>query len=127
RSRDLLLEGAFNAADVAKTIRLKGEKGELVLNKTSAGTWQFEKPAGFGDAEVEGDMSGAGSDAAPSGVRPLLTALAALRVNSGSDFIEPVTDWKQYGLEPGKEAGPRIEIVRKGQGEDDPPLTESVT
>ena len=61
---DLLLENAFNAADVVSTVRLKGDKGEVVLNKTSAGTWQFEKPAGFGDADVEGDMAAAGTDAA---------------------------------------------------------------
>src|SRR5205807_10165707 len=106
---------------------LKGEKGEVVLNKTSAGTWQFEKPAGYGEADVEGDFSGAGSDAPPSGVKPLLTALGAVRVNSGDDFVENVTDFKQYGLEPGKEVGPRIEVVRKGQGEDAPPITETVT
>jgi uncharacterized ParB-like nuclease family protein len=128
RSRDLLLaDASFNAVEVVKTVRLHGDKGELVLNKTSAGTWQFEKPAGYGDADLEGDMSGAGADAAPSGVKPLLTALAAIRVNSGDDFIENVTDFKQYGLEPGKAAGPRIEVVRKGEGQDAPPVTEVVT
>ena len=60
----------------------------------------------------------AGTDAPPTGVKPLLNALAAVRVNSADDFIENVTDFKQYGLEPGKAAGPRIEVVRKGKGDD---------
>ena len=103
RAKDLLLaDASFNAAEVVKTIHLQNEKSDIVLNKTSAGTWQFEKPAGFGDADVEGDMSGAGSDAAPSGVKPLLNALSAIRVNSGDDFIENVTDFKQYGLGAGQ-------------------------
>ncbi len=129
RSKDLLLaDASFNAAEVVKNIRLQGDKGEVVLNKTPSGTWQFEKPAGFGDADVEGDMSGAGNDAAPSGVKPLLNALAAIRVNAADDFIENVTDFKQYGLEPVKAAGPRIEVVRKGEGGPDaPPITEVVT
>jgi hypothetical protein len=128
RSRDLVLENAFNAADVARTVRLKGEKGEVVINKTTGGTWQFEKPAGFGDADLEGDFSG-GPDAAPSGVKPLLNALSSIRAGGGDDFIENVSDFKQYGLEPGKEAGPRIEIVRNAPGGDAsaPPVTETLT
>jgi hypothetical protein len=127
RPHDLLLENAFNAIDVVKTIRLHGDKGDVVLDKTSAGAWQFEKPAGFGEADVEGDMSGAGSDAPPSGIKPLLNALSAVRVNSGDDFIENVTDFKQYGLEPGKEVGPKVEVVRQGSGPDAPPVTDSIT
>jgi hypothetical protein len=127
RTRDLLLDNGFNAIDIVKTIRLQGDKSEVVLNKTSDGTWQYEKPTGYGDADIEGDMSGAGSDAAPSGIKPLLTALAAIRVNSGDDFIENVTDFKQYGLKPGKAVGPRIEVIRKGQGPDSPAITEVIT
>ena len=93
----------FDAADKVKTIRLKGDKNELVLNKTTAGTWQYEKPAGFGEADLEGEPTGAGGDTTPSGVRPLLSAVTNLRASSPEDFIENVTDFKQYGLEPGKE------------------------
>jgi hypothetical protein len=125
RSQDLLLAGeSFNAINVVSSIRLKDEKGEVVLNKTSGGTWQFEKPAGYGDADVEGDPMAAGMGAVPTGVRTLLTDLAAIRVNSGDDFIENVTDFKQYGLEP--PAGPRIEVVRQAKGENAAPVTESV-
>ena len=104
----------FNAADVVRTVRLKGEKGEVVLNKTSGGTWQFEKPAGFGDADVEGDMAGAGADAAAERRQAAAHGPVARSASTAADdFIENVTDFKQYGLEPGKEAGPRIEVVRK--------------
>jgi hypothetical protein len=129
RSKDLLLENAFNAADVVRTIRLKGEKGEVVLNKTTGGGWQFERPAGFGDADLDGDMSGAGTDAPPSGIKPLLSSLSGIRVSGADDFIENVTDFKQYGLEAGKEVGPRIEIVRNAPGGDAnaPPVTEVLT
>jgi hypothetical protein len=125
RSPDLLLAGhSFDAINVVSTIRLKGDKGEIVLNKTSGGTWQFEKPAGFGDADVEGDFAGAGNESAPTGVKPLLNALAAVRANA-DDFIEGVTDFKQYGLDPA--VGPRIEVVRQGKGKDAPPETDVVT
>jgi hypothetical protein len=125
RQQDLLLAGAsFNAIDVASGIRLHGDKGDVVINKTSGGTWQFEKPAGYGDADVEGELSGAGTDSAPSGVKPLLTALAAIRVQSHDDWIENVTDFKQYGLEPPE--GPRIEVVRQPKGENAAPITDSI-
>jgi hypothetical protein len=126
RSQDLLLGGhSFDAINVVSSIRLKGDKSEVVLNKTSGGTWQFEKPAGYGDADVEGDFSGAGGDTEPTGVKPLLSALSAVRVNSTDDFIESVTDFKQYGLEPA--VGPRIEVVRVGTGKDAPPETDVIT
>ncbi|HEX4590651.1 MAG TPA: DUF4340 domain-containing protein, partial [Gemmataceae bacterium] len=126
RAPDLLLANhAFDAINVVQSVDLKGDKSEVQLSKTSAGTWQFEKPAGFGEADVEGDMSGAGSDAAPSGVKPLLSALPQIRANSADDFIEDVTDFKQYGLDP--PVGPRIEVVLQGKGESAAPVTEIVT
>src|SRR5205085_8411132 len=92
---------------------LKGEKGEVALKKSSGGGWEFEKPAGFGEADAEGDQfAGAGGDPTPSGVKPLLTAIKNVKALSTDDFIENVTDFAQYGLEPGKEAGPRVEVVR---------------
>jgi hypothetical protein len=126
RPQDLLLAGAsFNAVDVTNSIKLHGEKGDVVINKTTGGTWQFEKPAGWGDADVEGELAGAGTDVAPSGVKPLLTALAAIRVQSNDDYIEDVTDFKQYGLEP--PAGPRVEVFRQGMGEDAAAITDTMT
>jgi hypothetical protein len=125
RPQDLLLAGAsFNAIDVTNSIKLHGEKGDVVINKTTGGTWQFEKPAGWGDADVEGDMAGAGTEAAPSGVKPLLTALSAIRVQSNEDYIDNVTDFKQYGLEPPQ--GPRVEIVRQGKGDAAAPITDTI-
>lgn len=120
RSKDLLLEDAFTPADVVSAIKLKSDKGEVVLKKSSGGGWEFEKPDKFGEADTDGDIafSAGGTETPPSGVKPLLTAIKNIRGVSNEDFIENVTDFAQYGLEPGKEAA-RIEIVRtpKGGGE----------
>ncbi len=129
RPKELLLERVFNAADVVRTVDIKGGNVELKLNKTSAGTWQYEKPAGYGDADVEGDtLATSTQPTAPTGVKPLLSTLSAIRAGTPDDFIENVTDFKQYGLEPGKEAGPRVEVVRDNPaGKDSPPITEVLT
>jgi hypothetical protein len=126
RQPDLLLANhAFDAINVVTTVRLKGDKAEIVLNKTTGGTWQFEKPAGFGDADVEGDPGTAATGAPPNGIKPLLNDLAQVRASSTDDFIEDVTDFKQYGLDP--PAGPRLEVVVAGKGENAAPTTEVVT
>jgi hypothetical protein len=114
RSKDLFLEDAFSPADVVSAIKLKSDKGEVNIKKSSGGGWEFEKPANFGEADAEGDASAAisgGTESTPTGVKPLLTAIKNIRAVSNEDFIENVTDFAQYGLEPGKEAG-RIEVVR---------------
>jgi Domain of unknown function (DUF4340) len=129
RPRNLILDRVGNAVGVVKTVRLKGDKGEIVINKTSDGRWQYEKPPGFGDADVDGDTAvGAGGDTTPSGVRPLLDAISRIQGTSGDDTIENVTDFAQYGLAPGKEAGPKIEIVRDNPaGSDSPAITETLS
>src|SRR5262245_23355015 len=116
RSKDLLLEDAFTPVDVASTIKLKSDKGEVTLKKSSGG-WEFERPEKFGEADLDGDtsFSATGTEAAPTGVKPLLTAIKNIRAVSNEDFIENVTDFAQYGLEPGKEAA-RIEIGRTAKG-----------
>lgn len=113
RSKDLLLEDAFSPADVATAIKLKTDKGEVALKKSSGGGWEFEKPDKYGEADTDGDSLAAtgGTETAPSGVKPLLTAIKNIRAVSNDDFIENVTDFAQYGLEPGKESA-RIEITR---------------
>ncbi len=113
RPRDLILDRTFNPAEDVRTVKIKGEKDEVALSRTSAGTWQYDTPKGFGVADVEGDPAGAGNEpAAPTGVKPLFAAIQALRVGGGDDFIENVTDFQQYGLEPGKEAM-TIAVTRK--------------
>lgn len=129
RPRSLVLDRVVNAADAVKSVRIKGEKGEVILNKSADGKWQFEKPPGFGDADIEGDATtGAGGDAIPSGIRPLFEAIGRIQGSTGDDYIENVTDFGQYGLAPGKEAGPRIEIVRDNlAGGDKPAITETLS
>lgn len=129
RPRELMLERATNPTGVVRSVRVKGEKSEIVVNKTSDGKWQFEKPAGFGDADLDGDPTvGAGGDVVPTGVKPLLDAVARIQAGGGDDYLENITDFSQYGLAPGKEAGPRIEIVRDNPaGGDAPPITETLS
>src|SRR5262249_1366595 len=116
RSREMLLDGAgFNPAEAVRSVKLADEKTELALAKQADGSWKYEKPANFGAADAKGEMNPAATLAdanAPSGVEPLLTALANLKPTSGEDFIDDAKDLAQYGLEPGKEVGPKIEIER---------------
>jgi MFS family permease len=126
--KDLLLAHTFNPTDVVRKVTVKGDKTEIVLDKTSAGTWQYEKPAGYGEADVEGDLAGSAGDKSPTGVRPLLTALSSIRASSAEDFIENVTDFKHYGLDPASPAGPKIEVVRNNPSSADAPaITETLT
>ena len=128
RPRDLILERATNPAAITRSVRVKGPSAEIVVNKTSDGKWQYEKPAGFGDADLDGDTTvGAGGDVTPTGVKPLLDSIARIQAGSGDDYVENVTDFSQYGLTPGQESGGRIEIVRDNPaGADAPPITESL-
>jgi hypothetical protein len=111
RSRDLLGEGSFNLPDTAKSVALTEGKNEVVLKRQDNGTWAFAKPATFGEADLEGDTAAGGTDV--TGVKPLLNSLTNLRATSAGDIVENVTDFAQYGLEPGKLAGPKVELVRK--------------
>lgn len=124
RNRDLLIENAFNAPSVVQSVKLKNDKSEIVLKKSASGSWEFEKPTGFGEADINGD--GGPANEAPSGIKPLMQALAAIRANSTEDFIENVTDFKQYGLAP-KPVGPTIEMTRDGSEPGSPPITLSIS
>ncbi|HTK77574.1 MAG TPA: DUF4340 domain-containing protein [Gemmataceae bacterium] len=125
RSKDLILEDTFTPADVVTSIKLKSDKGEVALKKSSGGGWEFEKPEKFGEADTDGDTlaSTSGTEQTPSGVKPLLTAIKNIRAVSNQDFIENVTDFAQYGLEPGKEAA-RIEVVRPAKSGGEGMVTE---
>jgi hypothetical protein len=130
RSKDLLAAGVINPADSLQTVRVTLGKSEpVVLNRGSDSIWRFEKPAGFGEADLEGEGSGfAPEGAAPTGVKPLLQSLSGLRVGASDDFVDDVSDLKKYGLDADNADKLRIEIVRKptaaADGDEKKPITE---
>jgi Domain of unknown function (DUF4340) len=99
-------------ATSAQAVRLKGEKHEVTLVHSDNGTWKFEKPAGYGTAEFEGDAANPEATAKHPGVKGLLDALGGLRVASEKDFV-PLGDrpLASYGLDDNKESL-RIEVKR---------------
>ncbi|MFL5329486.1 MAG: DUF4340 domain-containing protein [Gemmataceae bacterium] len=124
RSRDLLLEGAgFSPADVVREVKITDGKSTIDLAKQDSG-WKFEQPANLGNADAKGDA--ASPEGTPlSGVEPLIKSLADIKPASAADIIDNPADFASFGLEPGKEVGPRVEIVRKG-ADDKSTVTETL-
>lgn len=76
-------------------LELPNKKKELALSRV-LGVWKFDSPAGWGDADVEGDA--AGTPGTFSGVRRLLGALTSVSAATPGDFIDSPKDLKEYGL-----------------------------
>jgi hypothetical protein len=105
-------DGRAMGEDVAAVkFDLPGKKKELALSRTPAGGWKFDSPAGWGDADAEGDPSG--SPTAFTGVGPLLRALTNLSAATAADFIEQPKDLKEYGLNPDNPDRVRVEMRTK--------------
>lgn len=82
--------------DVASVkLELPNQKKELALTRHPDG-WMFDRPAGWGAADVEGDF--AGSPGTFTGVRRLLGALTSVSAATPADFIDSPKDLKEYGL-----------------------------
>lgn len=118
RSKELLLDGAgFNPWDAIANIKLTDGKTDVVIARQADNSWKYEKPENYGPAETRGEPNAGpttNEPAAPTGVEPLATALAAIKPAGNDDVIDNVTDFAQYGLETDKHAGPKIEVTRKG-------------
>jgi Domain of unknown function (DUF4340) len=83
RSRDLLAE---SESDIGY-VRLKPNKGDaVVLESEGHNRWRFVEPK-YGAADYEG-QTGAAADKAPTGVRPLLSALTAIRVEEKTETTD---------------------------------------
>jgi hypothetical protein len=75
-------------------LSLPNKKAELALARTPGGGWKFEAPAGWGDADPEGDASPVGGF---TGVNPLVRTLTDLSATTAADFLD-APDLKPYGL-----------------------------
>jgi hypothetical protein len=100
--------------DVASIkLELPNKKKELALSR-SGGKWKFDSPAGWGDADTEGDPTGPSDKF--TGVGPLLRALANVTALVPADFIDNPGPLAQYGLNPDNPDRIRIEMkTRDGQ------------
>lgn len=122
RSKDLLAGNAINLANAFQEVDLKNATGELKLAKKSEVEWLLKVP-NYGDADYDGNTANPHA-ATITGVRDLLNDLEKIKVAYASDgklddFVaEDVSDWAKYGLENGKPATLRVEVLRKGAGDD---------
>lgn len=95
-------------------LTLPNKKKELALSRSSGGGWKFDSPAGWGEADTEGDPTGAPDKF--TGVGPMLRALANVSALSPKDFIDDPKDLKEYGLNADNPDLIRIEMkTRDGQ------------
>ncbi len=113
--RDRTLLASFDNDVKAVKLSDSKKKTAVALAKVDEGHWKYTEPAGYGPAEVEGDTP-AGippADKPPSGVRPLLNHLTALRVDTPADFVADNVadgDLGKYHLDAAKDEVLRIEI-----------------
>jgi hypothetical protein len=95
-------------------LELPNKKQTLALSRASSGGWKFDSPAGWGDADTEGDPTGAPDKF--TGVGPMLRALANVSALTPKDFIDEPKDLKEYGLNADNPDLIRIEMkTRDGQ------------
>ncbi len=88
RSRDLL---ARSADDIGHVQLHKGKGEAVVVESEGSGSgqssrWRFVKPP-YGPADYDGDPN-APADKAPTGIRPLLSALAGIKVEGKTEPLD---------------------------------------
>lgn len=89
-------------------------KGKTLALTHTPGGWKFDSPAGWGDADVEGDA--AGPPGTFTGVRRLLGALTGVSATGPADFIDQPKDLKEYGLDAGNPDLVKVTMkAREGQ------------
>jgi len=90
---------------------LPNKKKELALSRAPSGGWKIDSPAGWGDADSEGDPTGMPNSF--TGVNPLIRTLANMSASSAGDFIDQPKDLKEYGLNPDNPDRIRVEMKTK--------------
>lgn len=92
-------------------LELPNKKKELTLSRSSGGGWKFDSPAGWGDADTEGDSAGLPDKF--TGVGPLLRALGNVAAGTPADFIDAPKSLAEYGLNPDNPDRVRVEMKLK--------------
>src|SRR5262249_25609054 len=129
RDRTLL---ASSDNDIQSVKLTEAKKEPVLLTKVDTGNWKYTQPP-FGAAEMEGEPAPPPGtpnvEKAPSGVRPLLNDLTALRVDRPEDFVADGVsdaDLAKYNLDPAKDQVLRVEIEKsEGTKEDKKPATKA--
>lgn len=114
RARRLLGENVSNAESGIESVSLKRGTGAFKLSRSSEGTWKFDAPANFGEADAAGDTV-VRPDLFTS-VRTLLVLLVTLQPTSEADYLEGQTeaDWIKFGLAENDPAVIRVDLKPKG-------------
>jgi hypothetical protein len=108
--------GAPMGEDIASIkFSLPNKKKELALSRPPGGTWKFDSPAGWGEADADGDPVGLPNTF--TGVNSLVRAITALSANSAADFVDlDDAKKKEFGLNPDNPDLVRVELkTRDGQ------------
>lgn len=100
---------AFGQDVLSLKLELPNKKKELAISQSPSG-WKFDSPAGWGDADAEGDVATALNTF--NGVNPLIRTLTSMTVATAADFID-TTDLKAYGLNPDNPDRVRVEMKTK--------------
>jgi hypothetical protein len=109
------------------SIAIEQGKQKLALNRIQDSYWNFDAPAGFGEAEA-GDSPG--FQAAPEGqinsVKRLLEVASGLQIAAPEDFIDSGIDLAKFGLDESNSEAIRLTINRRAQTEEEKPSIEKV-
>lgn len=111
RPRSLLADGSPVPWDTVQRVTLKEGDKRVVLQKAEDNSWRFQEPADYGPADLEGEPGGPAAENL-AGVKPLLTALAGLRLPDSADIIENPPRLEEHGLAAGSETF-RVEFLLK--------------
>ncbi|MEI7684028.1 MAG: DUF4340 domain-containing protein [Planctomycetota bacterium] len=94
-ANDLRSKRLFDFSEpTVQALSIKDGASELEVKKTKDGGWLLVKP-NLGFAEFEGQPAKGGekaSEKASEGIKSLLAAIAAVRVDSEDDFVPPAAD-----------------------------------
>jgi hypothetical protein len=126
-ANDLRSKRLFDFSEPSvQSISLKDGSTELEAKKAAGGTWLLTKP-NLGYADFEGGAppkeAPPGAPAPEGGIKGLLAAITAVRVDSEDDFVPPASDTLQRNdLVAGKERL-RIQVL---SGDDKKPTDETL-
>ena len=97
--------------DVVRVSLTRGDKN-LTLERGGSSGWKFVNPAGWGDADLLGDVGATGTF---TGVNRLLGTLTNMQAASGADFVEnpSAEDLAKYGVNDNSPGVVKVELKNK--------------